>query len=149
MDEFKRYTDGEWAEREKAFAQELENSTLPEHPNTADLLRVSSQLDRMYCRARLELCHWKRKAETVDLQFRREYNKVYCEVREQGKTEKDREALVGQQLVKVLIEGRPADEARYIAQHRLVFLESVVDILRRKYDLVSMTARAIHSQLNF
>ncbi len=149
MDDFKRYTDVEWAEREKSYTQQIEAISLPEQPTTVDLLRTLAQLDRLYCQARLELCHWKRRGEWVELQVRREYNKVYCEVREQGKTEKDREVLVSQQLGKVQIEGRPADEARYIAQHRLWFMETLIDILRRKYDLVSVTARAMHAQISF
>lgn len=149
MDEFKRYTDIEWTERERSYSQQIEAISLPEQPSTADLLRTLAQLDRLYCQARLELCHWKRKGEQVELQYRREYTKAYCEVREQGKTEKDREVLVSQQMAKILIEGRPADEARYIAQHRLWFMETMIDILRRKYDLVSVTARAIHAQISF
>ncbi|MGE5653629.1 MAG: hypothetical protein ACM3ZQ_05080, partial [Bacillota bacterium] len=149
MDEIKRYTDGEWAEREKSYTGQLEAINLPEQPSTADLLRILAQLDRLYCQARLELCHWKRRGEWVELQYRREYTKAYCEVREQGKTEKDREVLVNQQLAKVQIEGRPADEARYIAEHRLWFMETMIDILRRKYDLVGVTARSIHGQISF
>lgn len=149
MDEIKRYTDGEWAEREKSYTQQLEAINLPERPISADLLRTLAQLDRLYCQARMELCHWKRRGEWVELQYRREYTKAYCEVREQGKTEKDREVLVTQQLAKAQIEGRPADEARHIAQHRLWFMETMIDILRRKYDLISVISRAIQAQISF
>lgn len=130
-------TQKEWETKEKFYTNQLASKdlVLPIDPTSSDLTAIEAKIDELYSQARLDLAHCKRQFENIERKFKAAHKETYLIVKDQGKTEKEKEALAVSYLKNNALDGMSITiyQAFDIAEYRLLFIDAVVDILKEKH----------------
>lgn len=137
MSNFKPMTQLEWEAREGYYSDLLVSPSmmLPIDPSPGCIMNLEATIDAVYSEARLELAHCKRQMEITERKFKAGHKEAYLTLKDQGKTDKEREALAVTYLKTTPIDGMNMTvyQAFDVAEFRFMFMDAVIDILREKH----------------
>lgn len=126
----------EWRKLEDYYISELQAIAIPEDASTVELREINARLSRLYSQARFDYAFVKRQYERVKRQLKRAEREAYLAVKDSGKNEKEREALVQKYLEENKLYGYPVNlyDALDICEERVLFLEAVMDELKDRHE---------------
>jgi hypothetical protein len=141
-------TKAEWQRREEYYEAELKKIKVSDAPNTAEIKRISSQIDTLFTEAIFDYARAKAADDKIKGLLERTLAKYKT-----GKNAEERKLSAIQSAENYPL-GEDKSENLYELKdetnRRMVFMDSVLNALKFKYNLVNMTygSLKIESQLS-
>lgn len=127
------YTREEWQRVSNNYAERLRSIEIPEDASPAAIMQLQAALDALHTESQLDYARLKGEADKLKSMVKRLKTAYYLEVKDQGKTEKEREALAQ----KLISERHPYAEmdimeALELIEEEATFMQTVTDMIQEK-----------------
>lgn len=126
------YDQNSWLHVVEEYTRELTMLEIPPDLSPSGLIELQSRLDRLYTKVRLEHCQLAAELARLKEAYKVKSKIYYLEVKDQARTEKEREALVYRRLCEDRYQGYELPEAVSILQGQVAFLETVSSLISSK-----------------
>lgn len=121
-----------WQRMTSEYTQSLGQLELPPDPTPATLMQLQAGLDRLHTKARLEHCQLKAELSQLKESYKALSKVYYLDVKDQAKTEKERDALVYKKLMEQTYQGYDLVQAIGLLEGQVLFLDTVISLLSSK-----------------
>jgi len=127
------YSSADWPAISSEYATGLRDLVIPLDPTPAAIMDLQSRIDQLFTSARLDYGRLKAELESLKQLHKVLSRAYYLDFKDQGKTEKEREALVQRHIMQNHQHG-DSDLITAIAllEEQVLFMQTVVDILKDK-----------------
>lgn len=145
-------TQKEWKTVKEGYTTWLEGIQIPRDVTATDIKTLNHQLDQIYTEARVNYTYLEFQYDKFLRMYKHAKETVYLSVKDQGKTEKERSALVYDYIEQYALPGmpKPLPELLEIIEERYLFFRGLIDIIKDKSSrlITDSSALKLESQLD-
>lgn len=127
------YSNTEWLAVSSDYSNSLRDLVIPADPTPSAILELQSRIDQLSTAARLDYARLKAELDGLRQLYKVLSRAYYLDFKDQGRTEKEREALIQRHIMEHHQHGdSDLITAITVLEEQVFFMQTVVDILNDK-----------------